>query len=113
MGIPEVLLDFLKPQVPSPSCSLAGSQHPSMIIFLLNGPLNNQVYGYSLDEVSPAVFSCISSMQCVHFGGSSVSLSLSQSNDIRKMGGYVYGVGTGQSERSQVTVQMTMGSSVS
>lgn len=36
-----------------------------MIIFLLHGPLDNQGYGYSLDEVSPAVFSCISSMQYV------------------------------------------------
>lgn len=48
-----------------------------MIIFLLNGPLNNDLYGYSMIEVSPAIFSCISFMQYVRFGGSFVSLSLS------------------------------------
>ncbi|XP_034354955.1 anthrax toxin receptor-like [Arvicanthis niloticus] len=47
---------------------------PTMIIFLLNGPLNNDLYGYSMIET----------------------------NDTRKMGGQVYGVGTGQSRRSQI-----------
>ncbi|XP_038950856.1 anthrax toxin receptor-like isoform X6 [Rattus norvegicus] len=51
-----------------------GAGRPSMIIFLLNGPLSNQAYGYSLDEA----------------------------NDARKMGATIYGVGTGQSERNQI-----------
>ncbi|XP_021038172.1 anthrax toxin receptor-like isoform X1 [Mus caroli] len=51
-----------------------GAQHPSMVIFLLHGPLDNQAYGYSLAET----------------------------NDTRRMGGYVCGVGTGQSERNQI-----------
>lgn len=40
----------------------ADVQRPSMIISLLNSPLGDDIYKFSMEEVSPAVFNCISCM---------------------------------------------------
>lgn len=47
----------LKHQV---TCFPADVQRPSMIISLLNSPLDDEIYKYSMEEVSPAIFNCIS-----------------------------------------------------
>lgn len=44
------------------TCFPADVQRPSMIISLLNSPLGDDIYKFSMEEVSAAVFNCISCM---------------------------------------------------